>query len=110
MSLNSVVLTGRTGKDPESKFTPAGKQVVNLSLAVDYGYGDKKKTSWIDLVAWEKTAETFQKFVHKGSLIGIQGYLQQRSWQTDTGDKRSKVEVVVLALQLLEPKRDGDVP
>ena len=104
MSLNSVVLTGRPGKDPELKYTKDGTPVTNVSLAVDYGYGDKKQTWWIKLTAWKKTAETLAKYVHKGTLIGVIGYLEQKTWEDQSGQKRESVQVVVQQLQLLEPK------
>jgi single-strand DNA-binding protein len=104
VSLNVVVLTGRLGKDPEMKYTPSGVAVTNASIAIDFGFGEDKKTSWVRLTAWKKTAETMAKYCRKGTLIGIQGYLQSKTWNDKNGEKREQMEVIVNSMQLLEPK------
>jgi len=107
MSINSVVLTGRLGQDPEVKYTQAGKAVVSLSLAVDSGYGDKKKTDWLRLVAWEKLADTIGEHLHKGSRIAVTGRLQVREWTDKDDNKRTATEVVVGSLEFLDPKPES---
>lgn len=99
--MNSVALIGRLGKAPESRSTGSGKKVANFSIAVDHGYGDKKTTHWIDVVAWEKTAEAAVNYLEKGSRVAVKGRLQQRSWQDRDGNTRNKLEVVAEELTFL---------
>jgi single-strand DNA-binding protein len=99
--VNSVALIGRLGRDPEIRHTGAGKAVANFSIAVDYGFGDKKTTSWIPIVAWEKTAELVQTYCKKGSQIAVEGRLQERSWQDKEGNKRTVLEVIANRLDFL---------
>jgi single-strand DNA-binding protein len=110
MSLNSVALTGRAGKDVELKYTPSGVPVANVSMAVDYGSGENKKTSWIDVVFFKKTAEIAGQYIKKGTLFGVSGYLSARTWEDQSGQKRKTTEVVGANITLLEPKREGDTP
>jgi single-strand DNA-binding protein len=99
--LNNINLIGRLGRDPESRFTGGGKQVVNFSIAVDYGFGEKKTTSWIPITCWEKTAELAAKYLVKGSQVAVSGRLQERSWQDKEGNKRTVLEVIVNQLDFI---------
>ena len=99
--MNSVSLIGRLGKDPEVRNTTSGKTVANFTIAVDFGYGDRKTTSWIPVQAWEKTAEIVQKYTAKGSQVAVTGRLQQRSWEDRDGNTRSVLEVVADKVDLL---------
>ena len=107
MSLNAVALTGRAGKDVELKNTASGVPVANVSMAVDYGSGDTKKTSWIDLVFFKKAAEIAAQYVKKGTLFGVSGYLSARTWEDNSGQKRKTTEVVGVNITLLEPRKEG---
>lgn len=118
MSINSVVLMGRLGRDPEVKTTSSGKSVANFSMAVDDGYGDNKTTTWVRVVAWEKTADAVGEYLHKGSLVGVSGRLQEQKWEKD-GEKKSILQVVAIKVEFLEPKQtptsqsaisDEDIP
>ena len=80
MSLNTVAISGRLGRDPELKSTNNGNSVANFSVAVDQGFGDQKTTSWVRCVAWQKTAEFVTKFFQKGDMIILSGRLQGRTW------------------------------
>ena len=93
MSLNTVAISGRLGRDPELKSTNNGNSVANFSVAVDQGFGDQKTTSWVRCVAWQKTAEFVTKFFQKGDMIILSGRLQGRTWEQD-GVKREVLEVV----------------
>jgi single-strand DNA-binding protein len=99
--VNNVSLIGRLGRDPETRYTSGGKAVTNFSIAVDYGFGDKKTTSWIPVVAWEKTAELAQQYLGKGSQVAVTGRLQERSWQDKEGNKRTVLEVIAIGLDFL---------
>ena len=103
--LNTVTITGRLTKDPEMKTTQSGKNVVSFSVAVNgYKEGD---VSYIDVTAWEKTAELISKYFNKGSRILISGQLQQRSWEKD-GKRQSKIEINVRDVVFIDPKKQTD--
>src|SRR6516225_3442007 len=86
MSVNKVILVGRLGRDPETRYTGGGQAVANFSVATDESYRDKngerqKRTEWHKIVVWGKQAEIAQQYLKKGSLIFIEGRIQSREWQ-----------------------------
>lgn len=91
--MNSTVLLGRATSSIELKQTPAGKLVVNFSLAVKRPY-TKDTTDFHNVVAWDKTAELISKYVTKGSQICIRGYLTNREWRDKNGNKRISTEII----------------
>lgn len=96
MDLNSVALTGRIGSDLELRHTKGDTAVLEMNLAVESGFGDKKKTNWIGLVLWGKSAESAHQHLGKGRKIAVSGRLNQEEWEDkETGKKRSKTHVVV---------------
>lgn len=106
MSVNKVILVGRLGKDPESKFTGSGTAVCNFSLATDESYKDRagerqKKTEWHRIVAWGKLADICGQYLVKGSLIFIEGSIQSRQWEKD-GQKRTSFEIVARTMRMLD--------
>ena len=108
---NHVTLVGRLGRDPETKFTASGKAVANFSIATDEGFGDKKKTTWHNIVCWEKTAEAVQKYVKKGSLVLVDGRIQVREWEDKAGGKKKAFEIVANRVQFLDkakPAAEGE--
>ncbi len=113
--LNTVALMGRRGADPEIRYTPSGAPVANFRLAVnEYWTGQngekQEKTHWFSCLAWKNLAETVGKYLSKGSQVGISGSLRQRTWQTDTGETRSTIEIVVRNLTMLDGKKKEDAP
>lgn len=103
--INSFNCTARLVEDPELRYTPAGKAVCNMRLAIN---GIKEEdTTWLGAVAWERTAETANEYLKKGSKVGLSGRLQTRSWETQDGQKRQVIELVVTNLALIDSKRDG---
>lgn len=109
--MNLVIVDGRLGRDPDTKFTGSGKQVTNFSIAVDDGYGEKKVTTWLNIVAWNKTAEAVQKYVKKGSHVLIEGRIQVREWEDKTGGKKKAFEIVANRVQFLDkakPTSEGE--
>ena len=105
--MNSVNLIGRVGGDVELRYTPSGKAVAQLTLAVDDGWGENKKTAWIGVTLWGPTAELAKKAVRKGDRLGIAGRLSQEEWDDkETGKKQRKTKVTCESMDLLEPKRD----
>ena len=107
--VNKVILVGRLGKDPEIR-DANGQSVANLSLATDETYKDRsgerqKKTEWHRLVAWGKTAEVVQKFLHKGDLIYVEGKIQTREFEDRSGTKKSTTEILVANIKFIQTDR-----
>lgn len=106
-ALNRVQLIGYLGKDPESKFTPTGKKVTHFSLAVTQrwktGGETKEYTEWVNIEAWGRLGEVAQEYLHKGSLVYIEGRLKTDKYE-DKGETKYYTKVVALALQFLDRK------
>ena len=105
---NLAVLSGRITADLELKTTPNGVSVCTFSIANDVGYGENKKTSFITIVAWRKTAEIIASNFTKGSLIGIEGSIQTRKYQDKDGNNRTAFEVVANNIQFIESKKSSE--
>lgn len=99
--INNVTLVGRLTKDLELQRTNSGTPFVRFSVAVD-GFGNED-TSFIPCVAWSKQAETMQKFLMKGSLVGVTGRISVQNYEKN-GDRRTFTEVVANNVQFLETK------
>lgn len=111
--INTVVLTGRLGKDLELKYTGSGKAVASGSLGVSQRFTDQngeRGTDWINLVFWGKSAEIVAQHTHKGSLIGVEGRLQTRSYENQQGNKVYVTEVIVNNFSFLEKRGDNNTP
>ena len=105
----SVVVVGNLGKDPEIRSTGSGKKVASFSLAVDQGYGDNKKTEWVNCLAWEKLAELTERFLKRGKTVALSGYLQTSSWEDkQSGQKRYKTEVVARDITFMDSGSRSD--
>jgi len=112
MSVNKVILVGRLGRDPETRFTSGGQAVANFSVATDETYKDRngerqKRTEWHKIVVWGKQAEIAQQYLKKGSLIFIEGRIQSREWQDKEGQKRTSFEIVASNFRMLGGRGDG---
>lgn len=92
--MNTVSIMGRVANEIELRKTQAGKSVVNFSVAVDNGWGENKHTDYLDVVAWNGTAEFVSKYFSKGQMIALTGSLQARQWEDKDGNKRKKFEIV----------------
>lgn len=105
---NKVILIGNLTKNPELRYTPSGTPVASFGLAVNrkFRQGEelKEEVCFIDIVVFGKTAEHCGQYLSKGSGVIVDGRLQQRRWETDDGQKRSKHEVVAQTVNFL-PKR-----
>lgn len=105
--MNSVNIIGRVGGEVDIRYTTSGKAVAQLTLAVDDGWGENKKTAWIGVTLWGATAELAKKAVRKGDRLGIAGRLSQEEWDDkETGKKQRKTKVTCDSMFLIEPKRD----
>ena len=105
-SFNKVLLIGNLTKDPELRYTPQGTAVVNLRMAVNRKFKDrnqelKEEVCFITCVAWDKQAETCNQYLKKGSALLVEGRLQSRSWEDNTGAKRNVIEVRAERVQFL---------
>src|SRR5437867_13127069 len=112
MSVNKVILVGRLGRDPETRYTGGGQAVANFSLATDETYKDRngerqKRTEWHKIVVWGKQAEIAQQYLKKGSLIFIEGRIQSREWQDKEGQKRTSFEIVANNFRMLGGRAEG---
>lgn len=105
---NLVVLTGRLTADPELKTTPNGISVTSFTIANDIGYGDNKKTAFINVVAWRQTAEFITKHFTKGSLIGVEGSIQTRKYKDKDDKMRTAFEVVANNVQFVGAKEKSE--
>jgi single-strand DNA-binding protein len=114
VSFNKVILMGNLVRDPELRYNPNGTAVANFSLALNRKYkqgeADKEEVSYIDIVVWGKQAENCSQYLHKGNGVIVDGRLQQRRWETDDGQKRSKVEVVANSVQFMPKGKAGAEP
>lgn len=105
-SFNRVYLMGNLTKDPELRYTPQGTAVANLRMAVNRRYRNKnqelkEEVCFITAVVWNKQAESCNQYLHKGSPVFVEGRLQSRSWEDNTGAKRSVIEVRAERVQFL---------
>ena len=104
--INRVVLVGRLTRDPELRKT-INSAVASFTIAVDNrlkGPNGEKTTSFIPCVAWNQQAENTVKYVRKGSLVGVEGRLNQRTYDSKDGRKVQIIEVICDSVQFLEPK------
>lgn len=98
---NKVILMGNLTRDPETRTTPNGQSVTSFALAVNRTWRNQagenqESVSYIDCVAWGKPGEIIAQYLGKGRALLVSGRLDQRSWEDkESGQKRSKVEVVV---------------
>ena len=97
---NTVTVIGNVTRDPELRFTPSGQAVATFGLAVNRRWQNRQNNEWeeqtsfFDIKCWAQMAENVGESLHRGARVIVSGRLEQRSWETEQGDKRSKVEVV----------------
>jgi single-strand DNA-binding protein len=106
MDINSITIVGRLTRDPELTYTPSNNTpVCRFSIAVN-GYREND-VSFFDITAWNKQAETIQKYLAKGSQVIVNGILKQERFQTKDGDNRSKVGITANSVQFVGAKKQG---
>ena len=116
--VNKVILVGNLGKDPEVRYTPDGKAVTNITLATSESWKDKntgqrqERTEWHRVVFFGGVASIAGEYLKKGSKVYIEGKLQTRKWQDQSGQDRYTTEVVVDGfsgtMQMLDSRTGGD--
>lgn len=108
---NKIILIGNLTKDPELRYTPQGTSVASFRIAVNrqYKQGEetKKEVTFIDVVVFGKQAESCGQYLNKGSSVLVDGRLQERRWETEEGQSRSKYEVVAQTVRFLSRKQAG---
>src|SRR5271168_3491192 len=104
--VNSVVVVGRAGRDPEMKYFESGRVKTTFSVAVNRPTKEKE-TDWFDIEIWGRQAEIAGEYVRKGSLIGIEGRLDFNRWTDDGGNKNVKPYIHATGLRLLGSKKDN---
>jgi single-strand DNA-binding protein len=109
---NKVILVGNLTRDPDLKYIPSGTAVCEFGLAVNRTYKSKdgnqsEEVSYFDVEAWGRQAEVVNQYLSKGRPILIEGRLKQNRWETQDGQKRSKIRVVLEQFQFLGGRGEG---
>ena len=103
--MNKVILVGNLTKDPDVRATQSGKLIARVGIAVNQGYGDKQSTDFFNLIAWEKTADLMNKYLHKGSKILVEGRLKNNNYEDNKGVKHYAVDVIVETFEFMDSKK-----
>ncbi|MBI4827242.1 MAG: single-stranded DNA-binding protein [Nitrospinae bacterium] len=110
-SLNRVILIGNLTRDPELRYLPSGMAICKFGLAVNerYKQGDewKERVNFIDINVWGKQGENCSEYLSKGRQAAIEGRLTYSQWETDEGQKRSKLEVTADRVVFLGSRGEG---
>lgn len=107
LNFNKVILCGRLTKDPELKTTTGGKSVTSFSIAVNRPKsGDVQQTDFLNIVCFQKEAETVYKYFHKGDSILIEGSIQTNSWITRNGEKRYSTDIRADRIYFVDSKAE----
>jgi single-strand DNA-binding protein len=111
--LNKVLLIGHLGRDPEMRYTPSGRPVTSFSLSTSRSWtsndGERREeTEWFNIVAWGNLAEICNQYLTKGQQVYIEGRLQTRGWEDETGKKHFRTEVVANEMIMLGNRRSDE--
>ncbi len=119
---HKITLVGRLGRDPEMRYTPSGQPVTSFSVATDRQYTDSggqtvKETVWFRVTVWGKQAETCNQYLHKGSVVLVEGRMSvdnktggPRVWTGQDGTPRASYEVVAGTVRFLPSRTEGQAP
>ena len=103
-------MIGRLTSKPELRYTTSNIACTNITVAIDRTFGEEKKADFINVVVWRKQAENVCKYLDKGSLVAIEGRLQQNSYEDRDGNRRYKLDVVADNIQFLNTKSKDTKP
>jgi len=106
-SYNRIILVGNLTRDPEIRYVGSGAAVTKFTLAVNRRSKEKEETDYIDIVAWDKLAETCNTYLKKGMSCLVEGRLSIRSYEDKDGNKRKATEVVCNVMQMLDRAGGG---
>ena len=116
MSLNKCMIIGNLGRDPEMRYTPGGQAVTQFSVATNRNYRDpqgewQSETEWFRVVVWGDQGERVAEYLRKGHKVYVEGRIQTRQWEDQSGNKRYTTELIANRVTSLERRdRDGDAP
>lgn len=115
MSLNKAMIIGNLGRDPEMRYTPNGQAVTQFTVAVNRNFRGQdgewqEETEWFRVVAWGQTGERAAENLRKGAKVYVEGRIQTRQWEDQSGQKRYTTELIADRVTNLErrPREDGD--
>lgn len=115
MSLNKAMIIGNLGRDPEMRYTPNGQAVTQFTVAVNRNFRGQdgewqEETEWFRVVAWGATGERAAENLRKGNKVYVEGRIQTRQWEDQSGQKRYTTELIADRVASLErrPREDGD--
>lgn len=111
-SVNKVILVGRLGKDPETRYMPNGDAVTNITLATSENWKDKsgekqEKTEWHRVTFYRKLAEIAGEYLKKGSMLYVEGRLETRKWTDKAGVEKYTTEIIANEMQMLSSRNSG---
>ncbi|KRN09498.1 single-stranded DNA-binding protein [Liquorilactobacillus mali] len=109
--INRAILVGRLTRDPDLRYTSSGAAVATFTVAVNRQFTNQqgeREADFINCVIWRKAAENFANFTHKGSLIGVEGRIQTRSYENQQGNRVYVTEVIVDSFSLLESRSQSE--
>lgn len=108
INLAKALIAGRLTKDPEIRYTAKGMAVTNLRVAVNFrGRDRKEEASFFDVVAFGKLAEQCGEYLAKGRTVLVEGRMRQRSWESDEGARRSRLEIIASTVEFLDAPPEG---
>jgi len=112
-SVNKVILIGNLTRDPKMNTTQNGQVITTFGIATNRewttgGSERKKSTEFHEVAAWSKLGEICNKFLRKGKLIYVEGYLKTRTWEDESGEKRFRTEIVLQDMIMLDRRSDSD--
>jgi len=112
VSYNAGTIIGNLGKDPEVKYLTSGMKLAKFSVAttdnIKKGEVWEKKTNWFNVVAFSKVAEKVERDLQKGSTIHLEYKLSNSTWETEGGEKRSKVELIARSIMVLKGRKESN--
>jgi single-strand DNA-binding protein len=113
MSLNKCMIIGNLGRDPEMRYTPSGQAVTQFSVATNRNFRDpqgewQSETEWFRVVVWAEQAERVAENMRKGHKVYVEGRIQTRQWEDQTGNKRYTTELIANRVQSLERRDRGE--
>ncbi len=116
MSLNKCMIIGNLGRDPEMRYTPSGQAVTQFSVATNRNFRDQQgewqsETEWFRVVVWGDQGERVAEYLRKGHKVYVEGRLQTRQWEDQSGNKRYTTELIANRVTSLERRdREGEPP
>ncbi len=116
MSLNKCMIIGNLGRDPEMRYTPSGQAVTQFSVATNRNFRDQQgewqsETEWFRVVVWGDQGERVAEYLRKGHKVYVEGRIQTRQWEDQSGNKRYTTELIANRVTSLERRdREGEPP